>query len=110
MWLQENVVIKKVELQLEGRDFEKAVTPVIREYFEHGDTNEVVVSITCSVVDTILLIRQIVGHRNNDVDLCDVELKRFGSFGIMPTNLIHSCFVRRRFWCCLCTPLRATQI
>ena len=45
-------MIKKVELQLEGRDIEKAVTPVIREYFEHGDTNEVVVSITCSVVNT----------------------------------------------------------
>lgn len=48
--LKENVVIRKVELSLEGEDLEKAVSPVIREYFEHGDSEEVMVStaIECS--------------------------------------------------------------
>ena len=40
---QENVVIKKVELQLEGVELDKAITPVVREFFEHGDTYEVLV-------------------------------------------------------------------
>ncbi len=30
---------------LEERDFEKTVTPIVQEYFEHGDTNEVAVSV-----------------------------------------------------------------
>ena len=42
--LQDNVIIRKVELQLEGLDLDKAVNPVIREFFEHGDTGEVLVS------------------------------------------------------------------
>lgn len=29
---------------LDERDFEKTVTPIVQEYFEHGDTNEVAVS------------------------------------------------------------------
>lgn len=38
---------------LEERDFEKTVTPIVQEYFEHGDTNEVAVSVqetTCKCV------------------------------------------------------------
>lgn len=31
---------------LDERDFEKTVTPIVQEYFEHGDTNEVAVSAT----------------------------------------------------------------
>lgn len=30
---------------LDERDFEKTVTPIVQEYFEHGDTNEVAVSV-----------------------------------------------------------------
>ncbi len=37
-------MIRKVELQLEGAELEKAITPLIREFFEHGDTFEVLVS------------------------------------------------------------------
>lgn len=29
---------------LDERDFEKTVTPIVKEYFEHGDANEVAVS------------------------------------------------------------------
>ena len=29
---------------LDERDFENTVTPIVKEYFEHGDTNEVAVS------------------------------------------------------------------
>lgn len=29
---------------LDERVFEKTVTPIVQEYFEHGDTNEVAVS------------------------------------------------------------------
>lgn len=29
---------------LDERDFEKTVTPIVQEYFEHADTNEVAVS------------------------------------------------------------------
>lgn len=28
---------------LEEGDFEKTLTPIVQEYFEHGDTNEVAV-------------------------------------------------------------------
>ncbi|CAN9510101.1 unnamed protein product [Ophioblennius macclurei] len=39
---QENsVVYETVALPLEEKDFEKTVTPIVQEYFEHGDTNEV---------------------------------------------------------------------
>lgn len=30
-------------LPLEERDFEKKVTPIVQEYFEHADTKEVAV-------------------------------------------------------------------
>lgn len=30
---------------LDERDFEKTVTPIVQEYFEHADTNEVAVSV-----------------------------------------------------------------
>lgn len=42
--LQENCVYETVVLPLDERDFEKTVTPIVQEYFEHGDTNEVAVS------------------------------------------------------------------
>lgn len=32
-------------LPLDQRDFEKTVTPVVQEYFEHADTKEVLVSV-----------------------------------------------------------------
>ncbi|KAM9380014.1 programmed cell death protein 4 [Phaethornis superciliosus] len=38
---QENCVYETVVLPLDERTFEKTLTPIIQEYFEHGDTNEV---------------------------------------------------------------------
>ncbi|KAL2087049.1 hypothetical protein ACEWY4_018108 [Coilia grayii] len=38
---QENCVYETVVLPLDEEDFEKTVTPIVQEYFEHGDTNEV---------------------------------------------------------------------
>lgn len=43
---QENCVYETVVPPLDERDFEKTVTPIVQEYFEHGDTNEVAVSVT----------------------------------------------------------------
>jgi len=37
----ENVVIKKVDVTLDGEQLEKAVEPIILEYLEHGQTGEV---------------------------------------------------------------------
>ncbi|KAK7930121.1 hypothetical protein WMY93_006516 [Mugilogobius chulae] len=39
---QENCVYETVVPPLDERDFEKTLTPIVQEYFEHGDTNEVV--------------------------------------------------------------------
>lgn len=39
---QENCVYETVVPPLDERDFEKTLTPIMQEYFEHGDTNEVV--------------------------------------------------------------------
>ncbi|XP_006630908.3 programmed cell death protein 4b isoform X1 [Lepisosteus oculatus] len=39
---QENCVYETVVLPLDEGAFEKTVTPIVQEYFEHGDTNEVV--------------------------------------------------------------------
>ncbi|MBN3297209.1 PDCD4 protein, partial [Amia calva] len=38
---QESCVYETVVLPLDEGDFEKTVTPIVQEYFEHGDTNEV---------------------------------------------------------------------
>uniref|UniRef100_A0A8D0IC73 Programmed cell death protein 4 n=2 Tax=Sus scrofa TaxID=9823 RepID=A0A8D0IC73_PIG len=38
---QENCVYETVVLPLDEMAFEKTLTPIIQEYFEHGDTNEV---------------------------------------------------------------------
>ncbi|XP_044294527.1 programmed cell death protein 4 [Varanus komodoensis] len=38
---QDNCVYETVVLPLDERAFEKTLTPIIQEYFEHGDTNEV---------------------------------------------------------------------
>ncbi|XP_032169780.1 programmed cell death protein 4 isoform X2 [Mustela erminea] len=38
---QENCVYETVVLPLDETAFEKTLTPIIQEYFEHGDTNEV---------------------------------------------------------------------
>ncbi|XP_004066380.1 programmed cell death protein 4 [Oryzias latipes] len=38
---QENCVYETVVPPLEESDFEKTVAPIVQEYFEHGDTNEV---------------------------------------------------------------------
>jgi len=38
---QENCVYETVVPPLDERDFENTVTPIVKEYFEHGDTNEV---------------------------------------------------------------------
>lgn len=38
---QENCVYETVVPPLDERDFEKTVTPIVQEYFEHADTNEV---------------------------------------------------------------------
>ena len=42
---QENCVYETVVPPLDERDFEKTVTPIVQEYFEHADTNEVAVSV-----------------------------------------------------------------
>ncbi|TSK67266.1 Programmed cell death protein 4 [Bagarius yarrelli] len=38
---QENCVYETVVLPLDENDFTRTVTPIVREYFEHGDANEV---------------------------------------------------------------------
>lgn len=38
---QESVVYETVVPPLDEEDFEKTVTPIVQEYFQHGDTNEV---------------------------------------------------------------------
>uniref|UniRef100_A0A8C5WL22 Programmed cell death protein 4 n=1 Tax=Leptobrachium leishanense TaxID=445787 RepID=A0A8C5WL22_9ANUR len=38
---QEQCVYETTVLPLDERTFEKSVTPIVQEYFEHGDTNEV---------------------------------------------------------------------
>ncbi|XP_063058432.1 programmed cell death protein 4b [Engraulis encrasicolus] len=38
---QENCFYETLVLPLDEEDFEKTVTPIVQEYFEHGDTNEV---------------------------------------------------------------------
>ncbi|KAH0623752.1 hypothetical protein JD844_006854 [Phrynosoma platyrhinos] len=38
---QDNCVYETVVLPLDERAFDKTLTPIIQEYFEHGDTNEV---------------------------------------------------------------------
>lgn len=42
LW-QENCVYETLVLPLDERDFEKTVTPIVQEYFEHADTKEVAV-------------------------------------------------------------------
>ena len=42
---QENCVYETVVLPLDEAAFEKTLTPIIQEYFEHGDTNEVAVGL-----------------------------------------------------------------
>lgn len=42
---QENCVYETVVLPLDETAFEKTLTPIIQEYFEHGDTNEVAVGL-----------------------------------------------------------------
>lgn len=42
---QENCVYETVVPPLEERDFEKTVAPIVQEYFEHADANEVAVSV-----------------------------------------------------------------
>ncbi|RXN31747.1 programmed cell death 4-like protein [Labeo rohita] len=41
VFLQENCVYETVVLPLDEETFEKTVTPIVQEYFEHGDANEV---------------------------------------------------------------------
>jgi len=43
VFLQENCVYETVVLPLDEETFEKTVTPIVQEYFEHGDANEVAV-------------------------------------------------------------------
>ncbi len=43
VFLQENCVYETVVLPLDEETFEKTVTPIVQEYFEHGDADEVVV-------------------------------------------------------------------
>ena len=41
--LQEGVSFEKVCPEMTREDFEKFIDPVVMEYFEHGDTKDVVV-------------------------------------------------------------------
>ncbi|KAK7804930.1 hypothetical protein U0070_024468 [Myodes glareolus] len=45
---QENCVYETVVLPLDETAFEKTLTPIIQEYFEHGDTNEVAIGFVYS--------------------------------------------------------------
>lgn len=56
MCWQENCVYETVVPPLDERDFEKTVTPIVQEYFEHADTNEVAVSVqeTCQWTGKII--------------------------------------------------------
>lgn len=40
---------------LEERDFEKTVAPIVQEYFEHADANEVAVSVVVLFLSTSVL-------------------------------------------------------
>ncbi|KAF0037637.1 hypothetical protein F2P81_010511 [Scophthalmus maximus] len=63
---QENCVYETVVPPLEERDFEKTVTPIVQEYFEHGDTNEVALVgqfIARAVSDQILSKGYIEGYK-----------------------------------------------
>uniref|UniRef100_A0A9J8ANL2 Programmed cell death protein 4 n=1 Tax=Cyprinus carpio carpio TaxID=630221 RepID=A0A9J8ANL2_CYPCA len=54
---QENCVYETVVLPLDEETFEKTVTPIVQEYFEHGDANEVAMLgqfIARAVADNIL--------------------------------------------------------
>uniref|UniRef100_A0A9J8CRQ3 Programmed cell death protein 4 n=1 Tax=Cyprinus carpio carpio TaxID=630221 RepID=A0A9J8CRQ3_CYPCA len=54
---QENCVYETVVLPLDDETFEKTVTPIVQEYFEHGDANEVAMLgqfIARAVADNIL--------------------------------------------------------
>ncbi|XP_072335620.1 programmed cell death protein 4b isoform X3 [Scyliorhinus torazame] len=54
---QENCVYETVVLPLDEGVFQKTVTPIVQEYFEHGDTNEVLLVgqfIARAVADEIL--------------------------------------------------------
>ncbi|KAG8545600.1 hypothetical protein GDO81_020623, partial [Engystomops pustulosus] len=43
---QENCVYETTVLPLDEEAFEKSVTPIVQEYFQHGDTNEVAVGLS----------------------------------------------------------------
>uniref|UniRef100_A0AAX7V564 Programmed cell death protein 4 n=1 Tax=Astatotilapia calliptera TaxID=8154 RepID=A0AAX7V564_ASTCA len=63
---QENCVYETVVPPLDERDFEKTVTPIVQEYFEHGDTNEVALVgqfIARAVSDQILSKTYIEGYK-----------------------------------------------
>uniref|UniRef100_A0AAQ6A8R6 Programmed cell death protein 4 n=1 Tax=Amphiprion ocellaris TaxID=80972 RepID=A0AAQ6A8R6_AMPOC len=63
---QENCVYETMVPPLDERDFEKTVTPIVQEYFEHGDTNEVALVgqfIARAVSDQILSKSYIEGYK-----------------------------------------------
>ncbi|XP_035262944.1 programmed cell death protein 4b isoform X1 [Anguilla rostrata] len=61
---QENCVYETVVLPLDEKDFEKTVTPIVQEYFEHGDTSEV----------AELLAELNLGHMRSGVPMLAVSL------------------------------------
>ncbi|XP_062845708.1 programmed cell death protein 4b isoform X1 [Trichomycterus rosablanca] len=61
---QDDVVYETVVLPLDGDDFTRAVTPIVREYFEHGDADEV----------AELLSELNLGSMRSDVPLLAVSL------------------------------------
>ena len=44
---QDNLEFEAITPAVKEEDLEKVVSPLIVEYFEHGDTNEVIVSTFC---------------------------------------------------------------
>ena len=40
---QADIALKAITPQLKGEELQKVVEPIVKEYFEHGDTDEVVV-------------------------------------------------------------------
>lgn len=47
LFSQENCEFESIVPELTEDEFENTVYPLLLEYFEHGDTNEVVVSVGC---------------------------------------------------------------
>ncbi|XP_058852841.1 programmed cell death protein 4-like isoform X1 [Acipenser ruthenus] len=84
-------VYETVVLELDGEEFNKTVTPIIQEYFEHGDTNEVLA----------LLEGLTLGRRKYEIPFLAVNLSLDGKAShreltsCLLTNLVGKCLSSR---------------